>query len=485
MSASRRTVIMKNLLQMSAVAACALSLSACLTVGPEYEPPATEVYQDSWIAGELAVLSPGQLPQSDWWTSFDDALLTALIEDASARNPSIDEAAANVANAQAALGAARAASLPMGALNASVVRQKQSAASLGADVPFEFEAQTLYSAGTELSWQADLFGRTANGIAQADAAFGGREAIAADAARAILAETARAYLTLRELDARISVNDSNVERQEAVLALTLRLREAGEVADIDVERQTNLVQTTKAAISALKAARGQTVTGLARLTGRTLPDFYEAYPALQPGSTETLDPVEAFGPIEISEPKDLLRRRPDIRAAERQLAAATYRVGIETADLYPSLTISGQANYQAGEVGELFSADALGYNFGPRLSWGIFNLPLTRAQIEQAEADVEAARANFEGTVLDALTETDAALLAYNYAVEETAFRTGALNAAKRARDLIEIRYREGAESLLSLIDAQRQTLSAEDGEIQARYEALRRRVGIYAAFGG
>ena len=485
MSASRRTVIMKNLLQMSAFAACVLSLSACLTVGPEYEPPETEVYQDSWIAGELAVLSPGQLPQSDWWTSFDDALLTALIEDASARNPSIDEAAANVANAQAALGAARAASLPMGALNASVVRQKQSAASLGADVPFEFEAQTLYSAGTELSWQADLFGRTANGIAQADAAFGGREAIAADAARAILAETARAYLTLRELDARISVNDSNVERQEDVLALTLRLREAGEVADIDVERQTNLVQTTKAAISALKAARGQTVTGLARLTGRTLPDFYEAYPALQPGSTETLDPVEAFGPIEISEPKDLLRRRPDIRAAERQLAAATYRVGIETADLYPSLTISGQANYQAGEVGELFSADALGYNFGPRLSWGIFNLPLTRAQIEQAEADVEAARANFEGTVLDALTETDAALLAYNYAVEETAFRTGALNAAKRARDLIEIRYREGAESLLSLIDAQRQTLSAEDGEIQARYEALRRRVGIYAAFGG
>ncbi|RIJ21629.1 TolC family protein [Henriciella barbarensis] len=485
MSANRRTVIMKNLLQMSAVAACVLSLSACLTVGSEYEPPETEVYQDSWIAGELAVLAPGEVPRSDWWTSFDDALLTALIEDARARNPSIDEAAANVANAQAALGAARAARLPMGALNASVVRQKQSAASLGANVPFEFEAQTLYSAGSELSWQADLFGRTANSIAQADAALGGREAIAADAARAILAETARAYLTLRELDARILVNDSNVERQEDVLALTVRLREAGEVADIDVERQTNLVQTTKAAISALKAARAQTVTGLARLTGRTLPDFYEAYPALQPGGTETLDAVQAFGPIEIGEPKDLLRRRPDIRAAERQLAAATYRVGIETADLYPSLKVSGQANYQAGEVGELFSADALGYNFGPRLSWGIFNLPLTRAQIEQAEADVEAARANFEGTVLDALTEADAALLAYNYAVEETAFRTGAFNAAKRARDLTEIRYREGAESLLSLIDAQRQTLSAEDAEIQARYEALRRRVGIYAAFGG
>ena len=195
--------------------------------------------------------------------------------------------------------------------------------------------------------------------------------------------------------------------------------------------------------------------------------------------------MEAFGPVEIGQPKELLRRRPDIRAAERQLAAATYRVGIETADLYPSLTLSGQANYQAGEPGELFSADALGYNFGPRLSWGIFNLPLTRAQIEQAEADVEAARANFEGTVLDALTEADAALLGYNYAVEETAFRSGALEAATRARDLIEIRYREGAESLLSLIDAQRQTLSAEDGELQARYEALRRRVGIYAAFGG
>lgn len=476
---------MKFMLRMHIAAAASLSLAACMTVGPDYEPPEVEIYQDRWVAGDVSVLGPGELPRSDWWTAFDDPLLSSLVTDALTRNPSLEEAAANVANAQASVNAARAAGFPMGALNAAVVRQKQSAASLGADVPFEFEAQTQYSAGAEISWQADLFGRTANNLAQAEAALGGRAAVAADTARAILAETARTYLTVRELDARIAVNEENVERQSDVLDLTRQLREAGEVADIDVERQTNLVQTTRAGISALKAARSEAASGLAQLTGHTLPALYEAYPSLEPFASDRLDPVEAFGPVEIGSPKDLLRRRPDIRAAERQLAAATYRVGVETADLYPSLTLSGQGTFTANEPGELFSADALGYNFGPRLSWGIFNLPLTRAQIDQAEADVEAARAGFESAVLSALTEADAALLSYNYAIEETGFRAAALASATRSRDLIEIRYREGAESLLSLIDAQRQTLSSQDGEIQSRYEALRRRVQVYNAFGG
>lgn len=465
--------------------AAGLFLTGCMTAGPDYEAPETDIYQDRWLAADLDVIAPGQLPQSDWWQAFNDPLLTQLIEDAKARNPSIEEAAANVKNAQATVQAARAAGFPMGALNASVRRQKQSSASLGADVPFEFEAQTQYSVGAEASWEADLFGRTANSLSQAQAALGGREAVEADTKRAILGETARTYLTVRELDARIAVNQANVARQEEVLDLTRKLRDAGEVADIDVERQKNLVQTTKAAISALKSARSEAASGLAQLTGHTMPAFYAAYPSLEPFASDALEPVRAFGPVEVGSPKELLRRRPDIRAAERQLAAATYAVGVETADLYPTLTLTGQGSFTSNDPDDIFNMDSLGYNFGPRLSWGIFNLPLTRAEIDQAEADVEAARANFESTVISALTEADAALLSYNYAVEETAFRAAALEAADRSLELIEIRYREGAESLLSLIDAQRQTLSAQDGEIQSRYEALRRRVGVYNAFGG
>ena len=472
-------------IKVSILALSSLLISGCLSVGPDYEPPEAGAWQDAWLAGDSDVLAPGAMRETDWWYAFDDDHLTRLVEEAGANNRDLVQARANIAAARAAVSGARASGFPMGQLTGAVTRQQQSSASFGADVPFEFSPQTQYSVGAEASWEADLFGRVANSIAQAEASLGGREAIAADTARAITAQTATTYLTLRELDTRIAVNTASLKRQEDVLDLTRQLRDAGEVADIDVERQTNLVQSTRAGIVALKTARAETLSGLARLTGHTVPDFLQAYPDLAPFESDALPPVEAFQPVKIGDPVDLIRRRPDIRAAERQLAAATYRIGVETADLYPSITLAGQASFTANEPGNLFQEEALGYSFGPRLSWGIFNLPLTRAQIDQAEAEAEAARAGFEGTVIQALTETDAALEAYNYAVEEAALRARALGAAERALDLTEVRYREGAESLISLIDAQRQTLSSRDSEAQARYEALRRRVEIYRAFGG
>lgn len=475
----------KPLIKISILVLSGLTISGCLSVGPDYETPELAAYQDAWLAGDTGVIAPGAMDTSDWWLDFGDALLVSVVEDAAANNPGIEEARANIDAAQAAVSAARSSGYPLGGLSGAVTRQKQSSASFGADLPIEFTAQTQYSAGADISWEADLFGRTANSIAQAEAALGGREAVAADTARAIAAQTATTYLTVRELDARIAVNSQSLERQQDVLELTRQLKEAGEVADLDVERQTNLVETTRAGIVALRSARAEALSGLARLTGRTAPGLLEAYPALQAGQTVELEPVTAFQPIAIATPKDLLRRRPDIRAAERQLAAATYRIGIETADLYPTLSLAGQASLTANEPGNLFTEEAIGYSFGPRLQWGIFNLPLTRAQIDQAEAEADAARANFEGAVLQALTETDAALQAYNYSVEEAALRARAYGSAGRALDLVEARYREGAESLLSLIDAQRQTLSASDAEIQARHEALRRRVDVYRAFGG
>ena len=178
----------------------------------------------------------------------------------------------------------------------------------------------------------------------------------------------------------------------------------------------------------------------------------------------------------------------DIKVAESLPVGSSLKLCVVAegkADLYPRLTLSGQAAFTANEPGNLFSEEALGYSFGPRLSWGIFNLPLTRAQIDQAEAEARAAKAGFESAVIQALTETDAALESYNLAVEEAALRVRALGSAERALDLVELRYKEGADSLLSLIDAQRQTLSARDAEVQARHEALRRRVAVHRAFGG
>ena len=471
--------------KMSILALCFASTANCMTVGPEYAAPELDNYQDAWTSGALEVLAPGAATHSDWWQAFEDPYLTRLVLEAAADNKDIAEAQANIEAARAAVQGARASSLPLGQLTAGVTRQKQSSSSFGADLPIEFTPQTQYSAGAEASWEIDLFGRVANSISQAEAALGGRQAVAADISRAITAQTASTYLTLRELDARIDVNSRSLERQEVVLDLTRQLRDAGEVADLDVERQRNLVESTRAAIVALKTARAQSLAGLSQLTGKTVPEFLQAHPELAPFGSNDMPPVEAAGELAIGPPVEMLRRRPDVRAAERQLAAANYVVGSEMADLYPSITLAGQASFTANEPGELFADEALGYSFGPRLSWGIFNYPLTRAQIDQAEAEAEAARAAFESTVKGALTETDAALESYNYAMEEAALRARALGAAERALDLVELRYQEGAESLLSLIDAQRQTLSASDAEVQSRYEALRRQVDVYRAFGG
>ena len=472
-------------IQRSIISVSALVLTGCMTVGPEYEAPKVETWQDQWIAADTAVLEPGALKDSNWWLDFEDPLLNEMIVDTRTRNFDLAQAEASIAVASAAVRRSRAALFPLGELTGAITRQQQSSASFGADLPFEFEAQTTYSTGANASWEADLFGRVSGGISQAEAALGSRAAIAADTARALIAQTATTYLTLRELDARMAVAEANLERQRDVLKLTQQLRDAGEVSDIDVERQSNLIDTTEASVVALKSARAEALSGLALLTGHTVPDFLEAYPEFQIYEPDAFADLSSFEPLRIGTPEDMLRRRPDIRAAERQLAASTYAVQVATADLYPTLSLTGSASLTALEPGELFSDDALGYSFGPRLSWGIFNLPLTRANIAQAEAETEAAHAAFKSTVLTALTETDAALQTYNFGVEQAAIRKKALGSSGRALELIEIRYREGAESLISLIDAQRQQLAAEDAELQARYEALRRRVDVYRALGG
>ena len=475
----------KYFINCSLISFSAAILTSCMTVGPEYTPPEIEGRQDAWLAGDSSVLAPGAVQGSDWWQVFDDPMLNRLIAEVSDRNINIAQAETALTRASATMTRANRSVFPMGGVSGSVTRQQQSTASFGADLPFEFEEQTNYNAGANLSWESGLFGRIKSGLAQAETALGGQEAMLEDTRRVVLAQAATTYFSLLELDHRIAVSESNLERQREVFKLTEQLRDAGEVSDIDVERQSNLIDSTLSAQTALKSARQDILGALALLTGRTLPEFMADYPELTTGDVPDYVGATAFGPLHIISPEDMLRRRPDIRAAERQLAGSVYAVQFATADLYPQLTLSGNVSVTALEPGDLFSGDALGYSFGPKLSWSLFNRGAIKAAIEETKADSEAARLNFENTVLTALTETDTALQSYNFGVEQAAISKRALGSAERSRDLVEIRYREGAESLLSLIEAQRQALAAQDAELQARYEALRRRVTVYRALGG
>lgn len=476
--------MMRAILSASATLA-GLVVSACAGPSGLYEPPETPQVAQDWLYGDADRLRPGGLAGSDWWSAFADPTLEALIAEAGANNFDLAAAEAGVAAAQAAVSQARALRFPLGDLTGAVSRSKTASASFGASLPFTFEAQTTYSLGTQASWEVDLFGRVSGGIAQAEAGLGGREALAADLARVVTAETANAYLTLRELDARLAVNAASLARQVEVLDLTRQLRDAGEASDLDLARQTNLVENTRAAILAVRRTRAEVLSGLALLTGRTLPEFLAAHPGLAPERASTQAPLTGFGPFEIGTPADMIARRPDVRAAERELAAAVYGGQVARADLYPSISLTGGASLTALDIGDLGAENALGYSFGPRLSWGVFNLPLTRARIASADAQATAAQARFQKAVTQALNETETALSAYNLTVEEAGLRLSALTQARRALDLIEMRYEAGEESLLGLIDAQRAALAAEDAETAARHEALRRRVAVFRALGG
>jgi NodT family efflux transporter outer membrane factor (OMF) lipoprotein len=470
---------------ISAVSVTLAGLGGCATGTTPYAPPELSDRQAGWAVENSAVLLPGAVEDGDWWTDFDDPTLERLIAAGQAGNFDLAEARAGIAAAEAALAQAQAAGRPLGDVNASVTRQLQSEAATDfGGFPVAFEAQTNYSVGGQASWEIDLFGRISSSVERAEAALGGRAALVADIARLTTAQIATSYVSLRELDARLALNAASLARQEDILDLTIQLEELGEVAELDVVRQRNLVENTRAGLSALRAARAETAAALALLTGRTVPEFEADFPALAPSGTAQ-SPLSAAGPVRIGTPLEMLRRRPDIRVAERELAASLAGVDVARADLYPTLSLTGGVSLSALEIGDVPTDEALGYSFGPRISWGVFNLPLTRARIDQAEAEADAAAVRFEKAVVSALTETDNALARYNEAVEEAVIRGRALADARRALELVEVRYREGADSLIALIDTQRQALAAEDAEAQARHEALRRRIAVFRALGG
>ena len=471
--------------------ASTLVVSGCASFRPDYTAPSVEAAQSGWVVEAPEALQPGALADSDWWMDFADPVLTALLADADAANFDIAQARAGLAAAEAGLRQARAIRLPLGTVNSDVTRSKTASATFGGNLPFEFDANTTYSLGAGASWEFDLFGRLSNGVSQAEAALGGQEAVTADVSRILLAQTAIVYLTLRELDARLDVNEKALQRQEAILDLTGKLLEAGQVARLDVIRQRQLTDTTRAGLISLRAARADTLSALALLTGRTVPQLLADHPSLDAGAapeaTQRIPGLSTFEftPLTIGNPADMLRRRPDVRAAERNLASAVYGVGVAKADFFPTLSLTGQVSSTALEVGDLGTEDALGYAFGPRLSWGVFNLPLTRARVAAAEAQVELAAIAYERTVTTALTETDAALANYNFALESAALRNQILSDAVTALGMVEERYRAGADGLISLIDAQREALLASDAATAARFEAMRRRVDVYRALGG
>jgi NodT family efflux transporter outer membrane factor (OMF) lipoprotein len=402
-------------------------------------------------------------------------VLNALVADALAANTDLRVAVARLDRARASLRGARSDLLPQTELSASPAYGRLPADQRPAVAKRD---DWQVDAGLSVSYELDLSGRVRREI---EAAHGdvGAAAADADAVRvAIVAETTRAYVEAASSAEQIKVAQNIVDLLDHSAGITEKRFEAGRAEKLDVSRLSALAEQRRAEIPPLVAERQAALYRLAMLTGRT-PDALPQAAAAR-DTTPTLAQL-----IPVGDGGMLLARRPDVRAAERRLAADTARIGIATADLYPHITLGGSVGQTSSGFSNLLGAGPLRWLLGPLISWNFPNQSAARARIAEARADRDGALAGFDGTVLRALQETDTALSAYAQSLNRRQALARARDDAANAARIVQARQREGQVDTLTLIDAERTNAEAEAALAQSKFAVASAQIDLFRALGG
>ncbi len=459
----------------------ALALTGCV-VGPNYRPPAspavaTGQLREAQVAGVTATPLPPR-----WWRLFDDPALDRLVDRALVNNTDLRQAAANLQRARAILSEARAARLPTSEVTAQYQRLR-----VGGGTTAGFGAGTgggtpptidLFTAGFDASYEVDLFGGVTRSIQAARADIGAAQA-QVDASRvSVAAETARAYAQGCSYAAQAEVARETAALQGRTLDLTQRLYAGGRGTARDVARAQVLVEQANAQVPTFEAERRAALYALAFLTGDT-PEQVDAEAARCTSVPQVRDAIP------VGDGQALLARRPDVHQAERQLAGDVARIGVATADLYPHITLLGSPNIGATKLGDLGKAASFGFSVGPSISWaGPFN-GAARARVRQSRAVADRSLAAFDGAVLEALKETEQALARLGGVAQSEAAYARAAAASEEAARLSDVRFRDGADSFLQLLDAQRDRATARAQLAQAHADRADAQVSLFKALGG
>lgn len=444
--------------------------AGCATVGPDYVPPLIEA--PGAYAAQPAGIG-GTSAETAWWRQFGDPALDGLIAEALAANLDTRLAVARLDEARALAGVSRARRLPGGGVDAGYQRRRLADAERSGGQPREGDALRV---GAEASWEIDLFGRVRRGVEAAEAEVGGAEALLRSARAAVTADVAGHYFELRGSEAALAVGRRQVEIQRRSLDVTRKLESAGAGARFDIVRAEARLAAVEATLPGIEQRIGTARHALAVLLGQAPQGF------VVPAATTSLPQIAQ---IEVGAPADLLRRRPDITAAERALAAATARRGVAEADLFPTVRLSGFIGLLAGGFESLFSGGALAFSGGPSLDWGVFDMPRLRAQVRVADARTDAALIDYHRTVLGALRDVEDALVAYGAIRTGLAMRDRQVGASREAARMASVRFREGEGQYLDVLDAERGLYEAEATLIDARMQHLLSVVEIHRALGG
>jgi len=448
-------------------------LAGC-AVGPSYHRPETPVNAHFANAGEPGLAAGDTVER--YWTNFTDPLLNSLIEDALAHNKDLGVAEANLQAARAAKRLTGFDQYPTATFAGGYTHNLEALQELPGYTQSQREFDTA-EAGFDGLWELDLFGRVRRNVEAARADVGASVATLRDARVSVIAEVARDYFILRGLQDQLALTERNADNELSTAKLTQTRLEAGRGNELDTSRAEAQWQTTLASIPSLQASIATTMYRLSVLTGR------------QPMAlTERLSPQAPMPALPslnaIGTPEQLLRRRPDVRIAERRLAGATARIGVAMGDLFPKVTMVGEVGYLAPTFGDFGQAEARFFSVGPSISWAAFDLGRVRARISSAKAETDAALAAYEGAVLNALEDTEGTLITYGRSQARREALQVAAAASDKAADLARKRFQGGLIDFLEVLDAERTALSAELLLSQGRTDTATSLVAVYKSLG-
>lgn len=459
-------------------AAAALSLLSACAVGPDYQGApsvaADAMKAPAFVRAPAAGVVANAPAASAWWRALGDPQLDALVDAALAHNPDVHAAQARLRQARAQLVGQRAQALPKASATAAAVRMRSpdlSALSSGNNGsrgggsgrgPLQ-----LYMAGLDASWEIDVFGGTRRAIEAASAQADALDADLADTQVSLAAEVAQAYIDLRDEQQRLVLARQSAELQQRMLSLTRERRAHGTAAEVDVERLSGQVETTRAALVPLDEQIAESLDRLAVLTGRAPGELDAELSAQKP-----LPTLPAR--VQIGDPASLLRQRPDIRAAERRLASSNAQIGEHVADYFPKVSLLGDLGFTAANPGHLFRKTNFSWLGVPYLQWNILDFGRTAADVDSAKASRDEAAARYAHTVLAALEDANSALSRYGHQREHVVRLAQVDASAQRASTLMRQRYGAGVATAIDLLDTERTQFTAQQDVIAGQAELLK-----------
>jgi NodT family efflux transporter outer membrane factor (OMF) lipoprotein len=460
---------------------CLVLLAGC-AVGPDFKPPEAPVPADWAGPAPLPAVTPEEKDLTRWWTVFDDTLLASLIQQAVESNLDLKLAEARVRQARAARGIAESFLAPTVDATASFQRSETAVSPSGDAGRLGGRTESVttnqYFAGFDAAWELDIFGGVRRGIEAADADLQATVEARRDVLVTLTAEVARNYIDLRAFQQRLSIARQNLEAQKHSAKLTRQRFEAGLASGLDVANAEAQAATTASQIPSLEASARQTIYSLGVLLGRPPAALVrELAPDL---AIPTAPPAAPLGI-----PSDLLRRRPDIRRAEAAVHAATARIGVAEADLYPRFMITGSVGVRSSELGSWFDWSSRLWSFGPSATWRVFDMGRVRSDIAQQEALQEQSLIAFQKTVLIALQEVESALIDLDKEQERRKALVDAVAFNRKAVDLSIKLYTEGQTDFLNVLQAQRALFVTEEALALSTRTISTNLVALYKALGG